>query len=572
MADSDLEKSSLGSPLAPIVMCETHEQPIDMVCEDCDEFICAKCAKTDHRDHDWNTIPTAATHRRRGLPTFLNKIKEKELPGIDEKIKKILQQVTENTELCDADIEKLQKHVDEIIARLIKIRKRHEQTIRDNLVEKNDQLNQVKSELEKKKKGITDTVEFIENNSTMSDYSLIDNHRELTKMLSELEVHTTDCEHSVRFTRGEIKDDLVESLIGKTLHLDSITVTQTNSFQYGDKSISILEAFSEVQCYISNALSKYTEKVDNNGAIRHRYSINPYDMCMTGNSDVYFTDYINKSIALLSTSGSVSTVISTDPLGPYGICQSVDGGLLVTLKDNESDYYKLKPQSIRLVRHITVTGDVIHEYEYQEDGHTRLFTLPVRVTQNSNSDICVVNRTNENTGELVIMSPSGRMKSVYSRQNLKEDFKPTDVVCDSFCNILVTDHNNKQIHLLSPDVEFLKFLLMQNEVHHPFRISLYKSTLWVGYYGRCIKSGIDVVKDSSRTGRPKQLAVTDGNVAAVKKLWSSCANSNSASRSISGQFYKINVQKKIKKVYEKERPKTVLKNMKIIHDNTPAHK
>ncbi|XP_062572750.1 uncharacterized protein LOC134234708 [Saccostrea cucullata] len=487
MADSSLEKYSLGSPLTPIVMCETHELPIDMVCEDCDVFICAKCAKTDHRDHDWNTLTTAASQRRRSLPIFFKEIKEEDLPGIDENLEKIPQQMTENKELCDAEIKRLQKHVDEIIARLMEVKKRHEQTLRNNLVQNNDQLNHVKSELEKKKKGIVDTVKFMEQNiSTMSDYSLIDNHRELTNMLSELEVHTTNCEKSLRFTRGEINDDLVESLVGKTLHLDLIAVTQTNSFQYGDASIFVLEAFSEVQYYIKDTLSHYIEKVDNNGAITHRFKIHPYDMCVTDNGDVYLTGYDN-SISCLSPSGSVSTVISTDPLAPRGICQSVDNGLLVTLKDLQSDYFKLETHSRRLVIHISVTGDIIHEYEYQENGQTRLFTLPIRVTQNINSDICVVNLTSEDTGEVVIMSPSGRMKSVYRGQNLTGNFDPFDVVCDSFCNIIVTDPFNKQIHLLSPEGEFLKFLLADDEVNHPYSLSLYKSTLWVGYKEGLVK-------------------------------------------------------------------------------------
>ncbi|XP_062622259.1 uncharacterized protein LOC134283798 [Saccostrea cucullata] len=204
---------------------------------------------------------------------------------------------------------------------------------------------------------VIDTVEFMEENSTtMSDYSLIDNQRELTKILSELEVQMTNCEHSVRFTR----------------------------------------------------------EVNQQGKKGHSFSISfPTDMCVTDNGDVYFTDYNDNTIRRLSPSGSVSKVISTDPLVPSGICQSVDGGLLVTLRDNESGPYKLESKSRCLVRHITVKGDVILE--------------------------------------LVIMSPSGRMKSVYHGQNLTEDFRPVDVVSDSLCNILGTDPNNKQIHLLSPD-------------------------------------------------------------------------------------------------------------------------
>ncbi|XP_062572803.1 uncharacterized protein LOC134234772 [Saccostrea cucullata] len=390
MAANTTKKYPLGSPQEHIEMCGTHELPIDMICEDCDEFICGDCAKSNHRDHNWKTISTAATQRRRGLLKFLKKIKEENLHTLAEKLKKIPRQITENKQLCDSEIKRLQKHYEDIIARLTEIRIRHEKTMKDNLIKKNDELNHVKSELEKTKRGIVDTVEFMEeNNSTMSDYSLIDNHRELTKMLSELEVHITNCEHSV---------------------------------------------------------------------------------------------------SCLSPSGSVSTVISTDPLVPYGICKSVDGGLLVTLTDEVSDDHKLESHSRRLVSHITVTGDVIHEYEYQEDGQTRLFTEPYSVTQNSNSDICVVNRKSHTTRELVILSPSGRMKSVYRGQNLAENFCPHGVVCDSLGNILVNDPRNKQIHLLSPDGEFLKFLLTDNEVNYPSTLSLYKSTLWVGCLRRSCQS------------------------------------------------------------------------------------
>ncbi|XP_061165852.1 uncharacterized protein LOC133174773 [Saccostrea echinata] len=203
-------------------------------------------------------------------------------------------------------------------------------------------------------------------------------------------------------------------------------------------------------------------------------------MCVIDNN-VYFIDAINTSISCLSPSGSVSTVFSTDSLVPRGICQSVSGGLLVTLTEATLDLNTLESHCRYLLRHITMTGDVIHEYEYQEDGETKLLTLPYRITQNGNCDICVANCTNEFTCVLLTMSPSGRMKSVYHGQNLTENFDPSDVVCDSLCNILVTDPRNKQIHLLSPDGEFLKFLLTDNEVNHPVKLSLYKSTLWVGY-------------------------------------------------------------------------------------------
>ncbi|XP_062611657.1 uncharacterized protein LOC134273474 [Saccostrea cucullata] len=379
-------KYPLGSPQEHIEMCETHDLPIDVICEDCDEFVCARCAKTDHKEHEWSTLPTAASQRRRGLPRFLKKIKEEDLPGIDEKLENISRKITENTEQCDAEIKKLHKHVDEIITKLSEIRKDNEQKLKENLEKSNEKLDVAKSDLCRKKREIAEIVLFFsENNSVMSDHGFVDNHRELTKMLYGLDVDLKNCTPSMRYSKGEISDAVLENLIGKSFDLDDIR-----------------------------------------------------------------------------------------------ICQSVGGGLLVTLVDKSHDL-KLEPHSRRLVRHITVTGDVIHEYEYQEDGQTRLFSYPFRVTQNSNSDICVVNRTSEFTGGLMILSTSGHIKSIYRGQNLTKDFWPSNVVCDILCNILVPDINDVRIHLLSPDGEFLKFLLTENDRNHPSRLSLYKATLWVGY-------------------------------------------------------------------------------------------
>ncbi|XP_061185024.1 uncharacterized protein LOC133193041 [Saccostrea echinata] len=479
----------LGSPQQHIDMCKTHALPMDLICEDCNEFICGQCAKIDHRDHDWKTLLTAANQRRRGLLKFLTKIKDEELPGIDKKIEKISKQITENVELCDSEIKKIQKHCEEIIARLSEIRKHTEQRLRDDLEEKYEKLKSKKYELHKKKKEIADTVKFMEDNkSDMSDYSLIDNHRELTQLLSDLNVDIKiDSKQSVRYSKGKISDEVLKNLIGKTLDLNKISLTETSSFKYGDRGIALLGTYCKDECFIRQIESVYTEQVNKEGEKKRKYNIKPNTICVTDNGDVYCTNFDNKSISRLSPSGSVSTVISTDPLGPLGICQSVDGGLLVTLVNSESDRYKLDSHSRRLVRHNTVTGDVIHEYEYQEDGQTRLFTYPVRVTQNINGDICVVNSTSETARDLVIMSSSGRIKSVYHGQNLTEDFWPGDVVCDTLCNILVTDPPNKQIHLLSPDGEFLKFLLTDIEVNHPLSLSLHKSTLWVGNWEGLVK-------------------------------------------------------------------------------------
>lgn len=102
---------------------------------------------------------------------------------------------------------------------------------------------------------------------------------------------------------------------------------------------------------------------------------------------------------------------------------------LVTLR--ESEKYQVYTHSRRLIRHVKFNGDVIREYEYHKDGQTRLFTLPYRVIQNRNTDICVVNKTSGSSDEPMILSSSGCVNVVSRGQAVVKKCLFFDVVCDS---------------------------------------------------------------------------------------------------------------------------------------------
>lgn len=87
----------------------------------------------------------------------------------------------------------------------------------------------------------------------------------------------------------------------------------------------------------------------------------------------------------------------------------------------------------------------------------------------------------------MILSLTGSLKSVYRGQKLLKKFKPTDVVFDSHCNIIVSDTFNSKIHLLSPDGEFMKYVVTENELTYPVSMSFYKPTLWVGTFDGLVK-------------------------------------------------------------------------------------
>ena len=171
----------LETPQEPILMCDKHAlMPIDVTCEDCEEFICSKCVKEDHKDHDWIPIPTAATLRTRGLLKAMTKIEEKDIKQIDEKIQEASKQMDKNKKRCETEIERIQTHYDAISEKLEKMRQRHEKTLRDSLECKNADVSKVKSSLMERKKKVLQRVKSLkENSGTMTDIILLKTHREL---------------------------------------------------------------------------------------------------------------------------------------------------------------------------------------------------------------------------------------------------------------------------------------------------------------------------------------------------------------------------------------------------------
>jgi hypothetical protein len=270
-------------------------------------------------------------------------------------------------------MQKLRTHFNEIIARLTEMKTRREKTIGDHVIDKCEQVNNLKIQYEEHKTNLVEIVKLKEeHNSTMSDYKFINHHREMSQLVSAVDSNRKSCEFSLRYTCRDLNDGELESMMGQMFDLKDINATESNSFQYSDVSVGALSAFNENESYIRSYNSDYIERINKHGDKKQRYNVTAWDFCTTDTGDVYFTTYIARTIVRLTPSGSVFTVVSTQPLEPIAICQSVDSGLLVTLRDRESKLYELESYSRRLVRHVTLTGDVIHEYEYQEDGQTRL--------------------------------------------------------------------------------------------------------------------------------------------------------------------------------------------------------
>lgn len=270
----------------------------------------------------------------------------------------------------------------------------------------------------------------------------------------------------------------------RTNQLENVYAVQLGYFEYGFDMILALVPQSEEKVWIHSTLAYQSDLVDKTGQCLtsvNLYRCSAYFAVLPDGTQV-FTDYQNNCVKCVNPSGEVSELFTTRPLRPSGICVTNNDrgiGILVSLEDNVS--YQPTPASLRMVRQYSLKGDIISIYRCDElsQDETPLFNRPDAIVQNQNKDICVVNRTGFDSGEVCIVTEDGNLKSRYQGNNIT--FDPCDICCDSKMNIIVSDYSNTCVHFLNSDGEFSHYLLTkQTLLGDPWSVGIYDDCLWVG--------------------------------------------------------------------------------------------
>ena len=285
------------------------------------------------------------------------------------------------------------------------------------------------------------------------------------------------------------ESDFKEALMGKESMSknDKVSAAQMDRIDYGLDMILALVPQNEEKVWIHSTLSYQSDLVDKTGQCLTSINLQRCSahFALISNGCQVFTDYQNKCVKRVNLDGEVVIMFSTQPLRPCGICitESVRGlGVLVSLEDSVS--YQPTPSNQRMVRHYSLRGDIVSIYrcDEQTDDNSLLFNRPDALTQNHNKDICVVNRTNFDSGDVCILTEDGNLKSRYQGNNI--NFDPCGICCDSKLNIIVSDYSNKCIHLLNSEGQFLVYLLKKDVLMgNPWSVGMYNDYLWVGCNG-----------------------------------------------------------------------------------------
>ena len=174
----------------------------------------------------------------------------------------------------------------------------------------------------------------------------------------------------------------------------------------------------------------------------------PYDIAVTENDTLVYTDYTDKSINIVGDT-QIQPLVKLDGWIPLRVCSSSSGDLLVIM-DSDDDTQSRVVRYSGSTQKQTIQWDD-QGYPFYTSGHNKY------ISENINWDICVVDC---GVRAIVVVSAAGKLRFRYTGPTPRESFGPYGITTDSRGNILTSDQYNHRIHIIDQDGHVL--LLIQS--------------------------------------------------------------------------------------------------------------
>ncbi|KAK3103563.1 hypothetical protein FSP39_020193 [Pinctada imbricata] len=465
--------------LTSVRFCNNHStKELHAFCKTCRKKLCSTCIKEEHMSHDWETITEIVKEKKQILPKTCEEIHANQIPrlkrGLDQFDRKIKRENVSYNEYINALNGSRKSFIDQI-------NRLFDSTI-DECTQKYEKAIQL---YEEKRDKLKKKVEYLENMirtlekdiSILHDHDIIDMEQEMRNELDA--VHSLGADkytYTTIFVPGHTDMQKLRDMIGE---IHSVLIEEEKAFDRYSNSICSVKSVLGTKIWAMIADDNYAKSLDGTGRELKTMKNPCFDMIASNSGGFVLSDEKKSNISILTDENDTLTTIDTKPLHPTWISKTENDDILVTLKDG-GNHFNLTPTRRRVVQRMTLTGKMLHTYEFREDGKTRLFTYPTKTSENKNTDICIVNRLSKRSGEIVVLHSDGRVKFTYRGDGQKpRTFSPYDVECDSTCCILFTEIYNRAIHMLSSDGVYL-CKLKQNELLIPFVISTLEDILWCG--------------------------------------------------------------------------------------------
>ncbi|XP_062598209.1 uncharacterized protein LOC134259624 [Saccostrea cucullata] len=184
--------------------------------------------------------------------------------------------------------------------------------------------------------------------------------------------------------------------------------------------------------------------------IKTKSGNNPSDIAVTHSGDLVYTDYRDGSVNIVNN-GGIKEMIRLQYWRPHGVCSTSSGDFLVIMESNEN-------KQARVVR----CSNSKEKKSIQFDDESRpLYSCSASdkyICENRNLDICVADG---GAKAVVVVNQAGKLKFRYYGRTpspRNKQFIPRGITTDSQGHILTCDDNNKCVHVINEDGDFIRYI------------------------------------------------------------------------------------------------------------------
>ncbi|XP_061174268.1 tripartite motif-containing protein 2-like [Saccostrea echinata] len=486
---------------AALKTCHDHGDLLDMFCVDCEEEICLICGQQEHGSHDWSRTLKVLDRIKLELREQCNVVRQDRVPGLQAEIQKIKELRQENENLVAEKTEKILTHTETVMKNLQRICSGLVIYCKAIKVQNEEKLDAKEKEIEIYLSQFESSLKDIEEESKTIDLSkLLQLKKNVESVPDPLQLSEQDLTlHQIEFNEGKKDEKMYQSILGEIfLKYDKVTVTKIFEAKKGNRMIKYISPISDTQAWFrefrssENVLLNIANGNAESGCMFGETQSDhiPDDFITLSNGVHIYTWHAGHSVMKISPPKANISEMSTNkvvkladlsPLFPVGICATAEDRFLVSAIDttafSEDLFTKRQPKK-SVVMLLSNSGKTKKVYQYDEDGKTSLFLYPYRISVNTNGDICVIDRTAIDSGQLCVLS-QGKLRYRYKGNGPNQsEFDPRGISCDSASNILLSDCGNKCVHLLKENGNFLTYLIRSEE--GLWSMSMFLNILWIG--------------------------------------------------------------------------------------------
>ena len=479
--------------------CSLHpKQTYQYYCENDGKLICSLCATDMHKGHAFTDLAEHAKVKRCELEAYLKKLKNelllikseekntnKLIDEVNQRRATILQEIIKKADFLRNEIDIAMVKLTEALDSQQKVDEtllgNHKSKVKSSIEKLQQHIHQIESQI-----STTDAVmlKWISCNNVDTLFyqtfltemlslgkpidhkfaSLAIDEKRMSRLIGRLHtVYFKDHECSATEFEGPVK---LNSIIDFNRSIPNAKHVGTLFPVHGDLT------------WVGFQRPQILKQVSRNGREKISISVDFVfkDMIVNTYGDVMLTEDKGSKVWKVNCLGPRKEFFDASPFGTRCMCLAKNGDILLCLQAKGTDG--------KIVR-LSPNGNVISEHSKNLKGEI-LFRNPDRVLQNVNDDIIVIDWNPKNVQKVVgLTSDLTTVKFTYcglSNISGQKPFTPHGLANDKFGHIYITDHENKIIHIITPDGDYLSCINFKElETNWPRRIAVSsKNLLWIG--------------------------------------------------------------------------------------------